>query len=65
MVGWCKELNCWAPVAHACNPGYSRAEIRRIAAQSQLRQILYETLSQKKVITKTDWWSGLGDKAPA
>jgi hypothetical protein len=25
----------WAPVAHACNPSYLGAEMRRIAAQSQ------------------------------
>jgi hypothetical protein len=24
----------WIPVAHACNPSYSEAEIRRIAVQS-------------------------------
>jgi hypothetical protein len=34
-----------ALVAHACNPSYSGAEIRRIAVQSQLRQIIHKTLS--------------------
>jgi hypothetical protein len=35
-------------VAHACNPSYSEAEIRRIVVQSQPRQIDCKTLSQKK-----------------
>jgi hypothetical protein len=34
-------------VAHACNPSYS-GEIRRIVVQSQLRQMVCQTLSQKK-----------------
>jgi hypothetical protein len=33
------------------------AEIRRIAVQSQSRQIVLETLSQK-TFTKKGWWSG-------
>jgi hypothetical protein len=40
-------MRCWVQEAHACNPGYSGAEIRRIAVQSQPRQIVHETLSQK------------------
>jgi hypothetical protein len=40
-------------VAHACNPYYSDAEIRRIAVQSQTWQIVPETLSQKNPNTKT------------
>jgi hypothetical protein len=35
------------PVVHAYNPSYSGAEIRRIKVQSQPRQIVHETLSQK------------------
>jgi hypothetical protein len=34
------------------------AKIRRIVVQSQPRQIVLETLSWKKPITKKDWWSG-------
>jgi hypothetical protein len=34
------------------------AENRRIVVQSQTRQIVCETLSQKKPITKKGWWSG-------
>jgi hypothetical protein len=35
------------------------AEIRRIKVQSQPRETVHETLSQKKVITKKkNWWSG-------
>jgi hypothetical protein len=37
------------------------AEIRRIVVQSQPRQIVHKTLSQKKIyiyITKQGWWSG-------
>jgi hypothetical protein len=40
-----KKVLSWAPVTHACNPSYS--EIRRIEVQSQPRQIVGETLSQK------------------
>jgi hypothetical protein len=36
-----------ALVAHACNPSYLGAEIRRILVQSQSRQIVHETLYQK------------------
>jgi hypothetical protein len=32
------------------------AEIRRIMVQSQPRQIVLESLSQKKLITKKVWW---------
>jgi hypothetical protein len=35
-----------------------KAEIRRIAVQSQPRQIVFKILAQKKLITKKDWWSG-------
>jgi hypothetical protein len=38
----------WAPVAYACNPSYQEAESRRIVVLSQPRQIVHETLSQKK-----------------
>jgi hypothetical protein len=33
------------------------AEIRRTEVQSQPRQIVYETLSWKKPITRKGWWS--------
>jgi hypothetical protein len=36
------------PVVHACNPSYSKAEIRRREVRSQPGQIVRETLSQKK-----------------
>jgi hypothetical protein len=39
-------------VAHACNPSYSGAEIRRIVVQSQPRQIVLKTLSQKAIHKK-------------
>jgi hypothetical protein len=39
-----------------CNP--QEAEIRKIVVQCQPRQIVHETLSGKKPITKKDWWSG-------
>jgi hypothetical protein len=42
-----KKENCQAPVVHSCNPSYSGGKIRRIVVRSQLRQIVYETLSQK------------------
>jgi hypothetical protein len=35
-----------------------KAEIRRIAVQSQPRQIIRETLSQKIPNTQKGWWSG-------
>jgi hypothetical protein len=35
------------------------AEIRRIAAQSQSGQIVWEILSQKKIIKKKGRWNGL------
>jgi hypothetical protein len=34
-------------VAHTYNPSYSGGEVRRIKVQSQPRQIVFETLSQK------------------
>jgi hypothetical protein len=37
--------NSWVPVAHTCNPSTREAEIRRIVVQSQLGQIVHETLS--------------------
>jgi hypothetical protein len=41
-----KEIRSRVLVAHACNPGYSGAEIREIVVQSQSRKIVRETLSQ-------------------
>jgi hypothetical protein len=35
-------------VAHACNPSYQEAEIRRIVVQSQPGQIILETLLSPK-----------------
>jgi hypothetical protein len=34
------------------------AEVRKIAIRSHPVQIVCETLSQKKPITKKGWWSG-------
>jgi hypothetical protein len=39
-------------------PATQEAEIRRIEAQSQPGQIVWETLSQEKSIIKKSWWSG-------
>jgi hypothetical protein len=39
-------------------PATQEAEIRRIEVQSQLRQIVHETLSQKYPTHKKGWWSG-------
>jgi hypothetical protein len=39
-------------VAHTCNPSTEEAVIRRFMVQSQPGEIVYETLSQKKTITK-------------
>jgi hypothetical protein len=36
----------------------TQAEIRRIEVQSQLGQIVHETLTRKKPITKKGWQSG-------
>jgi hypothetical protein len=46
-------------VAHACNPSYSEAEIRRIVVQSQPRQIDCKTLSQKKKKKSQKWAGGV------
>jgi hypothetical protein len=46
----------WVLVAHACNPSYSGAEIRRTVVRSQSRQIVLQTLSQKKPSQK---WLGV------
>jgi hypothetical protein len=44
-----KRMNgSWVLVAHAYNPSYSGAEIRRITVRSQPVQIVPETLSRKK-----------------
>jgi hypothetical protein len=40
------------------------AEIRRIIVQTQPRQIIHATLSQKYPVIK-DWWSGSRGRAPA
>jgi hypothetical protein len=40
------------------------AEIGRIMVQSQLRQIVLKTLSQKHPSQKKGWWSGSSDKVP-
>jgi hypothetical protein len=39
------------------NLATQEAEIRRIVIWSQTGQIVHETLSQKKTITKEGWWS--------
>jgi hypothetical protein len=43
-------------VANTYNPSYSGGRDQK--DQSQPRQIVTETLSQKKPITKKGWWSG-------
>jgi hypothetical protein len=40
------------------------AEIREITVQSQPRQIVPETLSQKCPTQKKGWWSGSRGKVP-
>jgi hypothetical protein len=47
-LAWCQWL---PPIILATQ----EADIRRITVQSQPRQIVHETPSQKK---KKDWWSG-------
>jgi hypothetical protein len=43
-----------------------KAKIRRIVVQNQLRQIVGETLSQKKPFTKKGWWNGSsGEHVPS
>jgi hypothetical protein len=42
-----KRISSRELVVHACNPSYSKAEIRRIAVQSQPGQTVCKTLSQK------------------
>jgi hypothetical protein len=46
-----------ALVAHACNPSYLEAEIGRIMAQGQPRQIVLKTSSPK--ITRAKWTGGV------
>jgi hypothetical protein len=46
------KMNSWALVAHAIILATQEAGIRRITVQSQSGQIVYETLSRKKPITK-------------
>jgi hypothetical protein len=65
----CLEVICYAAVnktvVHKIRRTYARpqcfsaqeAEIRRTEVQSQPEQIVCETLSGKKPITKKGWWS--------
>jgi hypothetical protein len=46
---------CWVPVAHTCNSSYTEAEFRRIAVQSQPRQIVHETISRENPSQKKGW----------
>jgi hypothetical protein len=40
-------------VSHSCNPSYSGAKVRRVMVRNHpLRQVVLETLSQKKPTTK-------------
>jgi hypothetical protein len=56
---------CWAPVAHSCNPSYSRSRDQEdhgwkpAWANSSRDPIL------KKPFTKQVWWSGSNGRAPA
>jgi hypothetical protein len=43
-----RQMKPWVPVAHAYNPSYSGGRDWGITVQSQLGQIVCETLSQKK-----------------
>jgi hypothetical protein len=53
-------------VAHTSNLAAQKAEIRRIGVGSQPRQMVLETLSQKKKkITKKFWWSDSAIRPPA
>jgi hypothetical protein len=47
LTKWQKQPWSQASVAHACNPSYSEAEIRR--SQSQPSQIVHKTLSWKNL----------------
>jgi hypothetical protein len=58
MLKMVKIVNfCWAPVAHTCK-SYSEAQIKRIVVQSQSRQIVPKTLSQKKKKKKSQRRAG-------
>jgi hypothetical protein len=46
-----------APVAHAYNPRYSGAEVRRLMVQSQSGKIILQDSILKKTLTKKGWWS--------
>jgi hypothetical protein len=51
-------IHCWVPVAHACNPSYSEAEISKTAVQKPAQiNSSWDPIS-KKPFTKKDWWSG-------
>jgi hypothetical protein len=54
-----------AIVTHTCNLATWKAEIRRTAVQTQPREIVEETLSQKILNTKHVWWSDSNGKVPA
>jgi hypothetical protein len=41
-----------ASAAHACNPSYLGAEIRKITVRTKPRQIIHKTLAQKYPIQK-------------
>jgi hypothetical protein len=47
-----KQKNCWAPVAHTCNPSYSGGRYEEDRGSKPSRQIVHETLSRKKKINK-------------
>jgi hypothetical protein len=60
-----KRAMLLAPVAHTCNPSYSKAKIRRTEVWGQPGQIVSETLSQKYPTGKKGWWSGSSGRVPA
>jgi hypothetical protein len=52
------KQNSQAPVAHTCNPRYSGGRDQEDQGSKPAQQIVNETLSWKKLITKKGWWSG-------
>jgi hypothetical protein len=62
---WSKEMErSWVLVAHACNPSYSEAEIRRIGSKPAQANSLRDPIL-KIHTTKQGWCSSSSGKAPS
>jgi hypothetical protein len=58
------KIFCWAPVAHACNPGDSRGREQEGGGSKPAQANSWRDPISKKPTTKQDQWGGSSGRVP-